>query len=163
MLSESVLAEQDSIFFRVRDHGVRPVEHRRFKEKEGSLPNVEAFPVFNDLDLPPGHIKKPVEPFACSLGHVDRRLWRKSHYPAYACGVIVLDMIDHHMFYLRGLNKGFYIFDGYIREVMFHGIDEGGFVIQDEVIIVAGAPWRFVAVKIPHGPVYRSNPVDIVF
>ena len=45
---------------------------------------------------------------------------------------------------------------------MFHRVNERDLVIEDEIGVVAGTALGVVAMKTAHGPVDRSDPVNIV-
>jgi hypothetical protein len=105
----------------------------------------------------------PIEAFFAARGDVDQGLRREFHDPVDARHMVVLDVVDHHVLNSRGVNKTPDTVDRKFAEIMLHRIDKRHVFIEDEIVIVGCAVRRYVAVKIPHRPVYCPHPVDTGF
>jgi len=160
MLAEGVAGDEDAVFLEVGEHRIGPVQHLRFEELDGAPAEGELVAALDDRKRPVLAVKMVDDGLVA--GRRADQLFRLDdfHHRRQGARMIHLDVVDHQVVDLLGVDDGADPAQQFIEVRMLDRIEQGDLFIDDQVGVVGGAPVGGISVKIPDVPIDRSDPVD---
>ena len=164
VLAEGVVRYEDIVPRQIREHAVRPVEHRRLDEDEIVVPDIDPvsrrhLPEFPVLVVMPRDARRSLP------RHDDLRVRRMTHDRGERPRVVGLGVVRDDDVDLRRVDELADVVHELIRERPPDRVDENGLLVHDEVGVVrrAAGGRELVSVKFPQLPVDDADPVHALF
>ena len=159
VLTERVVGEEDVVGRHERDHVVRPVHHGGGDEREGAFSDAERFARLDadiaEVAVVSGEVFDPRARSGIDLGVGGGFADERQAATVIGFGVVGDDDVDP-----GGIDDGGDAGEHLGAEAFFNGIDERDLFVEDEVRVVRGALFRFVAVEVSQVPVDGAYPID---
>ena len=162
VLAEGVLGEEDLLFGAVGHHGVRPVEHAGFLEDQSALADGDGIAALDGLHGPVLHLLGVVAFHGLERhgGAEDLLGLAAGDHFGQAAFVVELHVVDDEIVDLLGLNHAAEAAEQGAGLAGGHGIDQGVFLVLDEVGVVGRALGALgVAVEVVVVVVHVADPV----
>ena len=160
VLAEGVVGEEDLLLGAVGDHAVGPVEHRGRHELQGALADGEGIARL-DAFVRQVAVARLEALESLRDARDDFGVRAVGHHEGQGAGVVGLDVVGDDVVDLRRVNDRGDALEELFLERLLDGVNEGDFLVEDQVGVVARAAARLVAVEAAHGPVDGADPVDI--
>ena len=160
VLAEGVIREEDLLLGAVGDHAVGPVEHRGRHELQRALADGEGVACL-DAFVRQVAVARLEALEALRDARDDLGVRAVGHHEGQRAGVVGLDVIGDDVVNLSRVDDGSDALEELFLERFLDRVDEGDFLVEDQVGVVARAAARLVAVEAAHGPVDGADPVDI--
>ena len=159
VLPEGVVGEEDLLGEHIRHHVVRPVHHRRGHEGQRAFSDGERFARLHagiaEVAVVGGKVFHPR-----ARGGIDGGVFGDALYIGERAAVVGLGMVGDNDVDLFGVDDGGDAREHFALEARLHRVDEGDLFVENEVCVVSGAFFRFIAVEVAQVPVHRAYPVD---
>ena len=160
VLTKGVVREQDFFLRAVRDHAVRPVEHRRRHELQRAFANRQRVAGLDAFVRQLAVAR--LEAFeAVRDARDDFGIRAVGHHERQGAGVVRLDVVRDDVVNLRRVDDGRDAFEEFFLERLLDRINQGDFIIENQISVVARATARLIAMEAAHGPVNGTNPVNV--
>ena len=160
VLSKGVAGEKDLVFLEVGKHAVRPMQHARLQESQGTPSQTEFLAVFHRLVVPGGE-KMLFEVLGAHLGAEERLVFTNAvHDPRQPARVVHLGVIADHQVDLSGIHDLGDIVQHLVGELLLDRIDQRNFFVHHQKRVVGRSPVGAVSVEIPDVPVLYTDIVN---
>ena len=130
MLAEAVIGKENFFFRAIRNHAVRPMEHRNGNEFQIAFADIEAVAGFHAgirmVAAEFGDIFEPVR-----LADENLRIRAVLQYGVYGAGMVGFKMIADYIVDFGRVNNGRDAVDDFSTEFFFYRINQRDFFIND--------------------------------